>query len=60
MSVLDTKQSDGEVPVMQELWGMSSTHSLPSFPGTLWSGVVASDWVLSVGQIELKCVLMLN
>ena len=25
----DTKQSDGEVPVMLELWGMRSTPSLP-------------------------------
>ena len=24
------------------------------------SGVVAPDWVLSMGQIELNCVLMLN
>ena len=31
----DTKQSDGEVPVMLELWGMQSTPSLPSFPGPL-------------------------
>ena len=26
----DTKQSDGEVPVMLELWGMRSTPSLTS------------------------------
>ena len=39
----DTKQSDGEVPVMQELWGMRSTSSLPSLPGPLWPGVVAPD-----------------
>ena len=26
----DTKQSDGEVPVMQELWGMRSTGLLLS------------------------------
>ena len=25
----DTKQSDGEIPMMMELWGMWSTHSLP-------------------------------
>ena len=25
----DTKQSDGEVPVMLELWGIWSTASLP-------------------------------
>ena len=35
----DTKQSDGEVPVMLELWGMRSTPSLPSLPvhsGSEW------------------------
>ena len=32
----DTKQSDGEVPVRLELWGMRSTPSLPLFPGPLW------------------------
>ena len=42
----DTKQYDGKVPVMQELWGMRSTHSLPSLPGPLWPGVVAPDKVL--------------
>ena len=34
----DTKQSDGEVPVMLELWGMQSTPSLPSLSGPLWPG----------------------
>ena len=29
----DTKQSDGEDPVKQELWGMRSTTSLPLLPG---------------------------
>ena len=56
----DTKQSDGEVPVMLEIWGMQSIPSLPSLPGSLWPGVVALDKVLSMGQIELNCVLMLN
>ena len=45
---------------MLELWGMRSTHSLPSLPGPLWPGVVAPGRVLSMGQIELKCVFMLN
>ncbi len=49
----DTKQSDGEVPVMLELWGMQSTSSLASLPGLLLSGVVALDSVLYVGKIEL-------
>ena len=39
----DTKQSDGEVPVMLELWGMQSTPLLPSLPGPLWPRVVAPD-----------------
>ena len=55
-----TKQSDGEVPVMLELWGMWSTHSLPSLPALLWPRVVASDRVLSMGQIELNCILIIN
>ena len=56
----DTKQSDGKVSVMLELWGMQSIPSLPSLPGPLWPGVVAPDRVLSTGQIELNCVLVLN
>ena len=45
----DTKQSDGEVPAMLELWGMRSTFLLPSLPGPLWLGVVAPDRALSMG-----------
>ena len=30
---------------MLELWGMCSTLLLPSLPGPLWLGVVASDRV---------------
>ena len=56
----DTEQSDGEVPVMLELWEMQSTTSLPSLPGPLWPGVELPDRVLSMVQIELNCVLMLN
>ena len=48
----DIKQSDDEVPVMLELWGMWSTPSLPSLSGLLWRGVVAPKRVLSRGQIE--------
>ena len=51
----DTKQSDGDVPVILELWGMRSTPSLPSLPGPLWPGMVAPYRVLSMGQIELNC-----
>ena len=49
----DTKLSDGEAPVMLELWGIWSTPSLPSLLGPLWPGLVTPDWVLSLGQIEL-------
>ena len=50
----DTKQSDSEVPVMLELWGMQSTSLLPSLQGLLWSRVIAPDRVLAMGQIELN------
>ena len=60
-SVLDvTLNNLGEVLVMLELWVMWSTPSLPSLPGSLGHGVVAPNRVLSMGQIELNCVLMLN
>ena len=45
----DTKQSDGEVPAILELWGIWSTPLLPSLPGPLWPGVVALDRALSMG-----------
>ena len=49
----DTKQSNGEAPVMLELWGMQSTPSLSSVPGPLGPGVIVPDRVLSMSQIEL-------
>ena len=49
----DTKQSDGEAPVMQELWGIQSTPSLQSLLSALWSRVIAPDRVLPMHQIEL-------
>ena len=55
----DTK-SDGEVPAMLELWGMWNTPSLPLLPGPLWPKIVALDRALSMGQIELNCILMLD
>ena len=45
----DTKQSDGEVPVMLGLWRIRSTSSLSLLPGPLWSGVAAPDRALSLG-----------
>ena len=56
----ETKQSDGEAPVVLERWRMRSTLLLPSLSVPLWPEVVAPDWVLSIGQIELNCVLMLS
>ena len=49
VSWYDTKQSDGEVPVMLELWGMQGTPSLPLLPGLFWPRVVAPDRALSMG-----------
>ena len=60
MSVLDTTLNNGGVSVMLELWEMQSTPSLPSLLGSLWPGVVAPDRVLSMGRIELNCILTLN
>ena len=57
--VLDMTLND-EAPVMLELRVMRSTLSLPSLPGPLMPGVVALDRVISMGQIEVNCVLMLN
>ena len=45
---------------MLELCGMRSTVLLPSLLGSNWLAVVAPDWVLSMGKIELNSVLMLN
>ena len=56
----DTKQSDDEVSVMLEFWGMQSTPSSSLLHGPLWPKVVALDRVLTMGQIKLNCVLMLN
>ena len=45
----DTKQSDGEVPAILELWGMRSTPLLPLLPDPLGPRVVALDRALSMG-----------
>ena len=47
--VYNTKQSDGEVPVILELWGMWSTSSLLLLPSSLWPGMVALDRALTMG-----------
>ena len=53
----DTKQSDGEVPALLELWGMWSTPLLPLIQGSLWGGMIASDRALSMGYIELTAYI---
>ena len=58
--IYDTKPSDGEAPVILELWKMKSTLLLPSLPGPFWPGEVALDRALSMGQIEINCAVMLN
>ena len=45
---------------MLEIWGIRSIPSLPLFPGSVWPGVVATDSVLFMGQIELTWVFILN
>ena len=45
---------------MLELWGVRNTPSLPSIPGLLSPEVIAPDRALSIGEIELNCVIMLN
>ena len=48
-SVYDTKQSDGEAPIMLELWGMQSTPLLQLLPDPLfleWYHLIVSyQWV---------------
>ena len=56
----DTKQSDGEVPVMLELWGMRSAPLLPSLPGLLWPGVVVPDKGPIYELNKTNSILMLN
>ena len=56
----DTKQSEGEVPLIPELSGVWRTPSLPSPPSPLCPWVVTPDRVLPMGQKYLKCVLRLN
>ena len=40
---------------MLELWGMRSTHLLPSLPGSLRLRVLAPDRILFMAEIELNC-----
>ena len=54
----DTKQSDSVASKMLELWGMCSTPSLPSLPGSHRSRVVAPERVLS--RVSNRTVWHLN
>ena len=54
----DTKQSDGEVPVILEF--LECRVSLHCHRSQVHSVVVAPSRVLYTAQIELNCVLMLN
>ena len=56
----DTKQSNGEAPVILQLQRMQRTPFLTLLPGLIWPGVAAPDWIISMGRIKLNCVLMLN
>ena len=58
--VMAVKKSNGEAPLMLDLWGMWSTSLLPSLQGPLWPEVIEPERVLYMCQIELNCVLMLN
>ena len=49
----NTQQSDGEAPVMLELWRMLSFPSLLLLPRPLWPRVDAPDMVLSMGWIKM-------
>ena len=51
---------DGEFQMLLELWRLWSTPSLPSLSSPFWSGMVAPNRALSIGLIELICVLILN
>ena len=44
----DTKQSEGDLPVILGLWGIRSIPSLPLLPGPIWLGVVVPDRILSM------------
>ena len=45
---------------MLQLCVIQSTPLLPSLHDPLWPGVVAPDRDLSLGQIELNCVITWN
>ena len=60
MSCYYSKPSESKASVMLKLWGMQSTPSLLSLPGSIWLWVVAPDLVIFIEQIERNCVIRLN
>ena len=56
----DTKQSDDEVPVRLEFWGMRNTPALQSLQCQHLPKMEASNRILSMGRIKLNCILMQN
>ena len=50
----------GAPPVMLVPYRMRSISLLPSLSGPHWPGRVAPNSLLSLGQIELNCVLIQN
>ena len=62
MSVLDITPNNliVRLPYCRSFGECRVPNSLPSLPGPLWLGVVAPDRILSMGQIELNCVLILK
>ena len=55
-----TKQSDWWDFSNAAAVGNAKIPSLPTLPGPLWPRVATSGRVLSMGQIELNCVITLN
>ena len=53
----NSKQSDDEDPVLLELWEMQSSPPLRLLPSPR---VVVPNRVLSMCQMELNCILILN
>ena len=56
----DNKQSDGEVPVMLVALGNVEHPFISNAPSSTLAPNCSTWWALSVGWIELNCILMIN
>ena len=58
----DTKQSDGEVSIMLQLWGMRNTPLLPLLPGPLWprKGITWHGHIYGLNRTKLRTYTKLN